>query len=268
MQYDGSLVVVPIMSPQQEVLGTISVDSLQLKTEATKTTFYAHETNFLQGVGQCFGEVHHWITVHQKLLKVAQSALNWIHRRCALVSKGEVYVVQPTRKWELLGRGKLKGEGEEGEGEGELYQLCLMLATNGTQPAAENINKPIRPHENQFLDYLCECVENSEPVSATVYGDHHWAYPIRDHTGCAVAVVDLSMPSNQHLSEYQLLEVTKVLKLLTAAFYKLSSTHTSGREQSAKGVGQEVEHDKVHDTKKPVETGKTGVTASVGGCKL
>lgn len=233
LQYDGSLVVVPIISPQQEVLGTVSMDSLQLKaSDSTKTTFYAHETNFLQGVGKCLGEAHHWISVHQRLLKVAQSALDWIHRRCGpLVSKGEVYVVQPTHKWEGLGRGKQKEGVDE---QGELYQLCLMLSTTGNQPATENINKIVRPHENQFLGYLCECVENSEPVSATVYGDQHWAYPIRDHTGCAVALVDLSTPSNQHLSSRQMLEVTKVLKLLTAAFYKLSSTHTSRREQSAK----------------------------------
>lgn len=238
----------PIISPQQEVLGTVSVDSLQNKSEGIKTNFYAHESNFLQGVGLCLGEVHHWIIVHQKLLKVAQSALHWIHRRCALVSKGEVYIVQPTRRWEELGRGKQQ-EGGGGE-EGELYQLCLMLSTTGAQPAAEDINKTIRPHQNQFLDYLFECVENSEPVSATVYGEQHWAYPIRDHTGCAVAVVDLSMPPNQHLSSHQLLEVTKVLKLLTAAYYKLSSTVM---EPSAEEEG--VSHVEVHDT---VTSGEMG----------
>ena len=184
--------------------------------------------------------------MRQKLLMVAQSALHWIHRRCGLVSKGEVYIVQPTRKWEELGRGQQGGE------EGELYELCLMLSTTASQPPAENINKTIQPHQNQFLDYLFECVENSEPVSATVYGDHHWAYPIRDHTGCAVAVVDLSMPANQHLSPHQLLEVTKILNLLTAAFYKLSSTV---RAPSGKGEGQ--------DAAEPVKAGKVGMGSFV-----
>jgi hypothetical protein len=229
------------------------MDSLQLKSPGTKTNFYDHEMNFLQGVGLCLGEVHHWISVHQKLLMVAQSALHWIHRRCALVSKGEVYIVQPTRKWEELGHNKHQergGGGGGGGGEEELYQLCLMLSTTGSQPATENINKVILPHQNQFLNYLFECVESSEPVSTTVYGDHHWAYPIRDHTGCAVAVVDLSTPTDQHLSPHQLTEVIKVLKLLTAAFYKLSCT---GREVSAKEEGQREEPKEVKQGEEPKE---------------
>ena len=239
MQFDGSLVVAPIISPQHVVLGTVSMDSLS-QSDAGKKTFYAHETNFLQGVGLCLGEVHHWITVHQKMLKVAQSALNWIHRRCSLVSTGEVYVVQPTQKWEVLERGK-RAEKQE-RGEEDLYQLCLMLCTTGSdQPAAEGINRIIRPHENQFLDYLFECVENSESVSATVYGHQHWAYPIRDSTGCAVAVVDLSMPANQHLNQHQLAEITKVLKLLTAAYYRLSSSHSGFEKGEGKGVESQKE---------------------------
>lgn len=243
-QFDGSLAVAPIITPQLEVLGTVGVDSLQPKSEGAKTAFCAHETNFLQGVGQCLGEVHHWIMVRQKLLMVAQSALHWIHRRCSLVSRGEVYIVQPTRKWEELGRGQ-----KQGGDNGELYELCLMLSTTAFQPPTENINKTIQPHQNQFLDYLFECVENSEPVSVTVYGNHHWAYPIRDHTGCAVAVVDLSMPTHQHLSPHQLLEVTKVLNLLTAAFYKLSSTvRAPSRKEEGQGEGQ--------DATEPVEAGR------------
>lgn len=230
LQYDGSLVVVPIISPQQVVLGTISIDSLQPAHTEAKTTFYSHEINFFQGVGLCLGEVQHWMSVHQKLLKVAHSALDWIHRRCPIVSKGEVYIVQPTPE---------RGEG----GEGDPYHLSLMLSTTGSQPAAENIDKKFKPHENQFFDYLFECVENSEPVSARVYGQHHLAYPIRDHTGCAVVVVDLCVASPHSLSTQQLREVTKVLKLLTAAFYKLSSTCDAKEEQA-----------KEMDTKMPAET--------------
>lgn len=58
---------------------------------------------------------------------------------------------------------------------------------------------------------------------ATAYGQHHLAYPIRDSTGCAVAVLDLYMPPTQELRPSQTREVTKVLKLLTLAYYKLSS---------------------------------------------
>ena len=219
--------MVPIVTPQHAVLGTISIDSLQPFPTDSKTTFYAHETHFLQGVGLCLGEVHHWISVHQKLLKVAESALNWLHRRCVGISKGEVYLAVPMQQGEVP---KQRNKEEEGGG---LYKLCLMLSTSQSEPATEDINKMIRPNENLFLTYLFECVENSEPVSSTLYGQNHLAYPIRDHTGCAVAVVDLTMPSSQQLTSHQLQEVTKVLKLLTSAFYKLSSAPKSTEEGGA-----------------------------------
>lgn len=212
------------MTPQHGVLGTISIDSLQPSPTDCKTTFYAHETHFMQGVGLCLGEVHHWISVHHKLLKVAESALNWLHRRCVSISNGEVYLAVPTQQGEVPSQQKK-------EEEGGMYNLCLMLSTTQSEPATGDINKMIHPNENQFLTYLFECVENSEPVSATVYGQNHLAYPIRDHTGCAVAVVDLTMPSSQQLNSQQLLEVTKVLKLLTSAFYKLSSAPKSTDEE-------------------------------------
>ena len=215
----------------------MSMDSLQPSQSGEKTSFYTHETNFLQGVGQCLGDVHHWIMVRENLLKVAQSALSWVHRRCPLISKTEVYVVQPTRKWEVLCR---EHREKEAESEGKnLYQLCLMLATTPMEPAAENINKVFLPRENQFLEYLFECVENSEPVSATVYGSRRLAYPIRDHTGCAVAVVDLATPSKQELTPHQLGEITKVLKLLTAAFYRLSSARRMARGEDGEGQGKD-----------------------------
>ena len=228
--------MVPIITPQQAVVGTISMDSLCLTQVSTaKTTFYAHEVNFLQGVGLCLGEVHHWISVHQRLLKVAQSALQWLHRRCPMLSKGEVYLVQPThqRGWDQENE---KG-GVVGACRDDLYHLCLMLSTSPSKPAHENINKIVKLNENQFLDYLFECVGNSEPMSATVYGQHHLAFPIRDHTGCAVALVDIGMPFDQRPNPQQLSEITKVLKLLTSAFYKLSS-EGRGREPSATVEGK------------------------------
>ncbi len=234
--------MVPIINPQQVVLGTVGMDSLCLtQATPTKTTFYAHEVHFLQGVGLCLGEIHHWINVHCRLLKVAQYALQWLHRRCPLLSGGDVYLVQPTHERGCGSEGEEEEvEGKEGVAEGDCnasYNLCLMLSTSSSKPADENINKTIKLNENQFLEYLFECVGNSEPVSAMLYGQHHLAYPIRDHTGCAVALVDLSMPSNQRPTSLQLREITKVLKLLTTAFYKLSS-EGQGQEVRA-GEGQE-----------------------------
>ena len=151
----------------------------------------------------CLGEVYHWIEARQKLLLVAESALSWIHRRCPLVTQAAVYIV------------------ELGKSPKDHYALRCMLLTSATEGTKQQ-NQLLRQGENLFREYLFQCSENSESVSADVYGEHHLAYPIRDHTGCAVAVVDFYMPPAQSLNRVQMREITRVLKLLTLSFYQLS----------------------------------------------
>ena len=143
----------------------------------------------------CLGDVYHWIEARKKLLLVAESALSWIHRRCPLVTQAAVYIVEP------------------GKSPKDHYALRCMLLTSSTDGAKQQ-NQLLRQGENLF--------RNSESVSADVYGEHHLAYPIRDHSGCAVAVVDFYMPPAQSLNRVQMREVTRVLKLLTLSFYQLS----------------------------------------------
>ena len=155
----------------------------------------------------CLGEVYHWIEARQKLLLVAESALSWIHRRCPLVTQAAVYIVEPGKSPITKDR----------------YALRCMLLTSSTDcEGSRQQNQLLRQGENLFRDYLFQCSENSESVSADVYGEHHLAYPIRDHTGCAVAVVDFYMPPAQSLNRIQMREITRVLKLLTLSFYQLS----------------------------------------------
>ena len=151
----------------------------------------------------CLGEVYHWIEARKKLLLVAESALSWIHRRCPLVTQSAVYIV------------------ESGKSLKDHYALRCMLLTSAMEGAKQQ-NQFLRQGENLFREYLFQCSENSESVSADVYGEHHLAYPIRDHTGCAVAVVDFYMPPAQSLNRTQMREITRVLKLLTLSFYQLS----------------------------------------------
>ena len=156
-----------------------------------------------QGVGVCLGEVFHWIDARQKLLLVAESALTWIHRRCPLVTRAAVYIVEPEKS--------AKNQ----------FTLRCMLTTSAKEEACRQ-NQLLKKGENLFRNYLFQCSENSESVSADVYGEHHLAYPIRDHAGCAVAVMDFYMPPMQSLNRSQMRELTRVLKLLTLSFYQLS----------------------------------------------
>lgn len=153
----------------------------------------------------CLGEVYHWIEARRKLLTVSQSALSWVHRRCPQVSESALYTVEPSAATDTQ----------------HTCALRCMLTTSGpnTQSTTSNL---LTREENIFRDYLFQCADISEAVVATAYGQHHLAYPIRDSSGCAVAVLDLCMPPTQDLRPNQTREVTKVLKLLTLAYYKLS----------------------------------------------
>ena len=153
----------------------------------------------------CLGEVFHWIEARQKLLTVSQSALSWVHRRCPQVTQSVIYIVEPC----LDSPSKCS------------YALRCMLITSGPNDQSHT-SKLLTREDNIFRDYLFQCVDDSEPVVANAYGQHHLAYPIRDRTGCAVAVLDLYMPPTQNLRPSQLKEVAKVLKLLTLAYNQLS----------------------------------------------
>ncbi len=49
LQYNGSLVVSPIVTPRDSVVGTISVDTLKQQTDDSQdNTFFTHEINFYQ----------------------------------------------------------------------------------------------------------------------------------------------------------------------------------------------------------------------------
>ena len=70
--------------------------------------------------------------------------------------------------------------------------------------------------------YLFQCADNSESVSVSIDNGHHLAYPIRDETGCAVVVVDFSLPPIPNLSPHLPREVVRILKVLTITHRSLS----------------------------------------------
>ena len=166
----------------------------------------------------CLGEIYHWIDARQKLLLVADSALTWVHRRCPIISQAALYIVEPGRSPE------------------EHFTLRCMLSTS-TKDGTRQTNNLLKHGENLFREYLFQCSENSESVTADVYGEHHLAYPVRDHTGCAMAVVDFFMPPAHSLNRAQTRELTRVLKLLTLSFYQLSAVAEQRLSEDTDSLG-------------------------------
>ncbi len=70
--------------------------------------------------------------------------------------------------------------------------------------------------------YLFQCVDLSQPVSAIAYGCQHLVCPIRDLTGCPVAITDLSLCQAPSLLPHQTREVARAFRVLTVALRTLS----------------------------------------------
>lgn len=255
--------MVPIQTPLGSTVGTISIDTLQLISSppssdeqqqicpsstqpatlstsalSASSSFQDHEALFYQGVGQCVGEVHHWISSRLSLLRVSLSALRWIHNHCPAVKRGEVYLVTEGSPPPKSSRHKA-----------EPFLLHLMLCTTLSNPPTTKINKIVKKQDNPFKLYLFECVEMSEPFSTEIFGDRHLVHPIRDHTGCAVALVDLTVTTSQghSLNGGQLREITKVLNLITSTFYYLNSTQDDSRSRNERDMGIKMELSVVED---------------------
>ena len=86
-------------------------------------------------------------------------------------------------------------------------------------------------------EYLFQCVDDSEPVSAEAYCRHHLASPLRDSSGCAAAVLDLTLSQpTAKLSPQDSRDIAKTVKLLSMAFLQMSrevEIQSEGENQSA-----------------------------------
>lgn len=110
--------------------------------------------------------------------------------------------------------------------------MCFNMSIfDLTSPLASPLTSPSTfTHTRR---YLYDGAENSEAVTAEAFGKKHIAYPIRDHTGCAVAVVDLGMRKGCPIPAEEMREAMKVLKLLTMAHHQLSRGSVSSGVDSA-----------------------------------
>ena len=53
---------------------------------------------FTKGVAKSFSIAYHNVDVRRKLLRITESAISWIQRRCPHISEITVYIVEPNTK--------------------------------------------------------------------------------------------------------------------------------------------------------------------------
>ncbi|XP_021357902.1 EF-hand calcium-binding domain-containing protein 5-like isoform X4 [Mizuhopecten yessoensis] len=199
---EGSFIVVPLKDKRKRVFGLLGIDTLN--DRHTKTIFITHEIQFFQGVAKSFSIAYHHVDMSKKLLRITESAVSWIHRRSPHVHEITTYMVEP--------------EGQEKD-----YVLRKMMTTDAKGNVINMTNPPrLERKDNLFRDYLFKCVDNSESVSADAYGQRHLGFPLRNDSGKAVAVVDISIGELKQLPTHENKEVQRMLRLLQQAHKEIT----------------------------------------------
>ncbi|XP_063306083.1 EF-hand calcium-binding domain-containing protein 5 [Pelobates fuscus] len=199
----GSLIVLPLIDAQQQVFGTLSIDTLRDTRE--RNIFLTHEISFYQGITNMFSTAYHHIEMKTDILQLASSAFAWIYSRAPNIHIINTYLMEPSIE---------KSQG---------YVFRNMMHTDNSTGVSEIFSSPaiLRRRDNLFRDYLFKCADSSEVITTDAYGERHIAVPIRDLAGRAVGVLDISTRQCCELPAHEYQDLQKMLQMLQEACYEI-----------------------------------------------
>uniref|UniRef100_A0A663MFX1 EF-hand calcium binding domain 5 n=1 Tax=Athene cunicularia TaxID=194338 RepID=A0A663MFX1_ATHCN len=188
----GSLLVLPLHNARWKVFGILGLDTLRDQCE--KTIFLTHEISFYQGVSHAFSKAYHSICTLENVLQMTVTALDWLYPRA------------PTKPafslWQIRD-----------------YALRKMITIDktGQKEIHSSPSSPFSPLCSHFRDYLFKCIESSEIIHTSVCGVCHTAVPLRDLSGQALGVFDISIGHHQKLPPQEHKDLQRMLKMAQAA---------------------------------------------------
>ncbi|CAM2104171.1 unnamed protein product [Caretta caretta] len=194
----GSFLVLPLLDSRWRAFGILGLDTLRDQCE--QTIFLTHEIGFYQGVSRIFSKAYHHVHTLENILQVAFTAVGWLCTRAPTIRNITTYLVEP-------GKDKTSD-----------YVLREMMTTDHSGhmeiPSPPTV---LRRRENIFRDYLFKCTDSSEVISTFAYGEPHIAVPLREPTGRAFGVFDLSPAHYQGLPPHEHKDLRIMLKTAQAA---------------------------------------------------
>ncbi|NWR76349.1 EFCB5 protein, partial [Centropus unirufus] len=207
----GSLLVLPLHDARWRAFGILGLDTLQ--DQRDQTIFLTHEISFYQGVSHAFSKAYHHICALENVLQMATTALDWLYPRAPSISAVIVYLVEP------------------GTDETCSYALRRMITTDNTGHK-EFHSSPILlvRKENLLRDYLFKCADSSEVIHTSVCGEHHITVPLRDLSGQALGILDISIGHDQKLPPHEHKDLQKMLKMAQAACSEILKTSSEETE--------------------------------------
>ncbi|NWH65205.1 EFCB5 protein, partial [Geococcyx californianus] len=193
----GSLVVLPLHDAHWRAFGILGLDTLRDQCE--QTIFLTHEISFYQGVCHAFSKAYHHICALENILQTTVTALDWLYPRAPSIHTVVMYLVEP------------------GKDETCDYALCKMITTDHTGRKEIHSSPVLLRKENLLRHYLFKCVDSSEVICISVCGEYHIAVPLRDLSGQALGLFDISVGHLQKLPPHEHKDLQKMLKMAQAA---------------------------------------------------
>ncbi|NXK20981.1 EFCB5 protein, partial [Arenaria interpres] len=207
----GSLLVLPLHDACWRVFGILGVDTLWDQCE--KTIFLTHEISFYQGVSHAFSKAYHHIRTLKNVLQMTVTALDWLYPRAPSVHTVTTYLVEP-------GKDKTCD-----------YTLCKMVTKDNTgQKEIHSSPELLLRKENLLRDYLFKCTDSSAVIRASVCREQHTVVPLRDLSGRAFGLFDISIGHHQKLPPHEHKDLQKMLKVAQAACSEILKTSSEETE--------------------------------------
>ncbi|KAM8977045.1 LOW QUALITY PROTEIN: EF-hand calcium-binding domain-containing protein 5 [Pelodytes ibericus] len=211
----GSLIVLPLTDAHHRVFGTLSIDTLRETRE--RNIFLTHEISFYQGVTHMFSTAYHHVQMQSDILHLVSSAFAWIFSRAPNIHIINTYLMEPSTD---------KAQG---------YVFRNMMHTDNRTGVSEIYSSPaiLRRRDNLFRDYLFKCADSSEVITTDAYGERHIAVPIRDQTGRALGVMDLSTGQCWELPAHEYQDLQKMLQMLQEACFEILEQNNPDTQKKA-----------------------------------
>ncbi|XP_063107176.1 EF-hand calcium-binding domain-containing protein 5 isoform X2 [Cavia porcellus] len=194
----GSFLALPLQDAYMRVFGVLAVDTLRDPHEIN--IFLPHEIRFYQGVANVFSNAYHYVHSREHILHVVITGIGWLLSNTSSIVSITTYFV------------------EASPNQDSDYVLRKMMAT-GQQGLTEiHANPPtILRKSCIFRDFLFKCIDSSEVVLASVYGETHIVIPLRERTGEALGLLDVNIGHTKMLLYQEYKDLQKMTKMIHAA---------------------------------------------------
>ncbi|XP_019477410.1 EF-hand calcium-binding domain-containing protein 5 [Meleagris gallopavo] len=249
-QRRGSFLVLPLQDAHWRVFGILGLDTLRDQSE--KTIFLTHEISFYQGVSHAFSKAYQHVCALGSVLQMALTALDWLYHRVPSIHTVSTYLVEPGND-QTCDYALRRMITTDSTGQKEIHTSPVLLLRK------ENFFRPSRKLASILMltggaasklciccerNYLFKCTDCSEVVCSSVCGEQHIAVPLRDLSGRALGLFDISIGPQQTLPPHQHKDLQRMLKMAQAACSEILKMPS---EETKASRVLEAEHRNVRD---------------------